>query len=216
MFIGVVIMDKKIIYGLIIGIIILSGCAQNNYDNTVTPQEDKNYFVSLAPSQSGKQVNIKGETNLPDGSIIGITMVKDLNNGHVNIIAQDSVTVSGGKFSSILGPFVKYVETGKYEVSATFTPMAQKSQNVLNEIGGKQAPKLIGKDVEMSEFGFNVLSVETNMNWVNNKVKDELNEHIKEQETVDTWCRDGCKLMANSEGWSTSEYDDCVSACLEG
>lgn len=202
-----------------------------NYDSkdckhtNIKDCKEKEYYITLTESQSNKQLLVNGETNLPDNSIIGIGMDKDLLDGHVRIIAQDSVSVNNGKFSSTLGPFTKYVETGKYEISATFTPVSQKSQNVLDEIGGKKAPNLRGDDVEFTEFGFNVLTTEIFTNWVNNDQKPESNNVLVTQQEEDAgvtdsdlinWCNDGCRMMANAEGWSTYEYNSCVSACLRG
>jgi len=195
--------------------------AVNDNSDSATFDEDKVYTLSIEAKQEDKKVTIAGNTNLPDGSIIGISMVKDLNNGRVNIVAQDSVKVNNGKLNSVLGPFVKYVESGIYEISATFTPMGQESQTVLNEIGGKKAPKLKGSDVEMTEFGFNILTVESSINWNNVDEKPASNNVLVTEEEENAgvsdadlikWCQDGCRTMSSTE----SEYNECFGACLVG
>jgi len=85
---------------------------------------------------SDARARIHGETNLPDGSEILVSMSNNLGNEF-----QDDPIVSNGKFTTVLGPD-NGLATAKYTIEALFSPFAQ--SDAIQEIVGSKGEKLKG------------------------------------------------------------------------
>ncbi|MGA1284239.1 MAG: hypothetical protein ACO34J_09300 [Prochlorothrix sp.] len=100
-------------------------------------------FMTLtAEATADPRVVIRGETNLPDGSEILISMDNNLGASF-----QDKAMVTQGKFETTLGPPAG-LETAQYSIDAVFSPFAQSEE--VQAIVGRKGEKLTGNLVSTS------------------------------------------------------------------
>ena len=99
-------------------------------------------IVLKVEKTSDNRAGIVGETNLPDGSEILLSMRSNLGSE-----AQDKVIISNGKFSTTLGSETGLV-TAKYTVDAIFSPFSQSDD--VRAIVGSKGEKLKGELVSES------------------------------------------------------------------
>lgn len=88
------------------------------------------------------RASVLGDTNLPNGSVILISMQNNLGAN-----SQDKVLVSDGQFSTMLGPAEGLV-TARYVVDAIFSPFAQSDE--IKAIVGANGENLTGELISQS------------------------------------------------------------------
>lgn len=123
-----------------LSIVILSGCLCS----AVLASEEPGYRISVTAECAAEGdkavIDIKGDTDLPDGALIYV-FFKRLD----NFISSGETAVKDGKFSIRFGPLKKRLLDGEYTIEAVFMPERQPA-NVNELIKGakdKQKSKLI-------------------------------------------------------------------------
>lgn len=166
-------MSKKkkvflIIAGAWVGLIILGilfGGTETGSNNKaqVTDTASKNNTLKIQSSYYIKptyeinkkeneiEILVKGKTNLPDGSVIGITLL-----GDETIAAQNEGKVSNGKFA--IPVFITSNNSGysNYSLWVVFTPLNQPDH--IREIFGNLGENLKGEQV-INENGINTIFI---------------------------------------------------------
>ena len=111
----------------------------------------------LKPVYNGRKVTVHGLTDLPDGAEVDVSFkVAGRSDTDIYLGVDDKVQVLDSKFTTELTvPDRPAYGSGRYEVSALFTPRGQ-SPDVLAQVG-VDGEKLRGAQVEKT-FGFRMLN----------------------------------------------------------
>ena len=102
------------------------------------------YYITIKVFETiNGAVQVNGDTNLPERCPILINMWDSYDKSLSGLIAQDTVYVEKNNMSAILGPFVKYVPEGYYDVSASHSELQYGEDGYLHPKGMVKDEKTI-------------------------------------------------------------------------
>lgn len=171
-----------------------------------------------ATSDGTDKPTINGQTNLPDGTELMITLKRK----ESRYSAEDKAKVKGGAFRA--GPFSTKgagLNPGVYTVEVT-SPLAQFQPPQTWPAIGKDGSSLAGPLVKKSEYGGNVVEYKTTVKVGAGVGSAEKDKASREQEAKDmhAWWLQSCKSNCNTtqnfarKHNGTINWDSCYAKCV--
>jgi hypothetical protein len=161
---------------------------------------------------------VVGESNLPDGTIVIVTLTRRSDGYYHQIITS----VQGGAFRA--GPFglnTRPLATGYYDITL-LVPVAWKQPRSVQHVIGKNGEKLEGPLVVMSEaYRVNVVEAHIDLIVGNPPPEEDTATRAREQEKRHSdyteSCRDLCDVGQSfaDERQERFDWEACYRSCLD-